>query len=177
MHTSLGHLTPSDTSCAPLQQTFSSLCCLHFYPLISSTSSARVVAPARTDEVPTSTPITVSTVMSYPALWTLLHSPHSEARLRCCLLSSFHGGVMPGVSRHVSRCSFQAKQPKLEGATASDQNERMVRLGASWAEDLKMKWRERVESARCTRYAFTDQQWRIHFPLETVFGITRARKT
>jgi hypothetical protein len=50
-----------------------------------------------------------------------------------------------------------------------------VRLGAVCAEELKLRARERAQCAPRTRHAFTEQEWRIHHPQQTRFGITRAR--
>ena len=50
-----------------------------------------------------------------------------------------------------------------------------MRLGADCAEELKLRARERAQCAPRTRHAFTEQEWRIHHPQQTRFGITRAR--
>ena len=50
-----------------------------------------------------------------------------------------------------------------------------MRLGADCAEELKLRARERAQCAPRTRHAFTEQEWRIHHPKQTRFGITRSR--
>ena len=50
-----------------------------------------------------------------------------------------------------------------------------MRLGAVCAEELKRRARQRAQCAPRTRHAFTEQEWRIHHPQQTRFGITRAR--